>query len=173
MTQSEQGIVANQDLAEFVRANHAQLQKYLYWQVQSREIAEELAQETYLRYLRQAETDRVVDLNAYLFTIAANLARDHLRGVKRGQDREFVALDIDMPDSKPNTEEIIARQCLNQQLHRAIASLPALTRDVFLLYRSDRLSYKQIGELLNISERNVEYQLRQAQLLCRSFLKKT
>jgi len=162
--------VCCQDLVDFFNNRHLQLQKYLFWQVRSHDIAEELAQETYLRFLKQYGTPQILDLNAFLFTIAANLARDHLRSSKRKQSRNFVPLDTEIADSKPNTEDIIAKQCLEAQLQQAIASLPEKTREVFLLYRADELSYKQIAVQLAISERTVEYHLRQAMLHCRRCL---
>lgn len=164
--------ISCQNLVEFFNARHPQLQKYLFWHVRSQEVAEELAQETYLRFLNQSEPQPILNLNAFLFTIAANLARDHLRSIKHEQKREFVPLDAEIADSRPNTEDIIARQCLEKQLEHAIANLPEKTREVFLLYHADELSYKKIAARLNISPRTVEYHLRQALLLCRSFLTK-
>lgn len=123
-----------------------------------------------MRFLRQSEPQQVFNLNAFLFTIAANLARDHLRNVKRGQSRGLVSLDNEIADSKPHTEDIIAKQCLEAQLQQAIACLPEKTREIFLLYRADELSYKQIAAQLDISERTVEYHLRQAMLHCRHCL---
>ena len=169
MTQYNDAVCC-QDLVDFFNNRHLQLQKYLFWQVRSHDIAEELAQETYLRFLKQSGTPQILDLNAFLFTIAANLARDHLRSSKRKQSRNFVPLDTEIADSKPNTEDIIAKQCLEAQLQQAIASLPEKTREVFLLYRADELSYKQIAVQLAISERTVEYHLRQAMLHCRRCL---
>jgi RNA polymerase sigma-70 factor (ECF subfamily) len=163
-------VVSYQDLADFFCSRHPQLKKYLFWLVHSHDIAEELAQEAYVRFLRQSEPQHILNLNAFLFTIAANLARDHLRNVKREQNREFMPLDVEIADSASNTEDIIARQCMEEQLEKAIASLPEKTREVFLLYHADELSYKQIAARLNISVRTVEYHLRQALLLCRNFL---
>lgn len=162
--------VSGQDLTEFYRDRHPQLQNYLYWQVRSQEIAEELAQETYLRFLKQATPQPILDLNAFLFTIAANLARDHLRSNKRQQQREFIPLDTEIADVNLGPEDIVAHYCLESQLQQAIANLPEKTREIFLLYRVDELSYKQIAARLDISERTVEYHLRQALLLCRNFL---
>lgn len=163
----------NQVLIDFIETHQSELQKYLYWKVGSYEVAEELAQETYFRFLKQPRSNSIQDLNAFMFTIATNLARDYLRNLAREQNREFVPLDIDIPDTKPSVEDIIVKQCMSNQLQQALAALPDTTREVFLLYRIDQLSYKEIAGRLNISERTVEHHLRQALLLCRSFLTKS
>jgi RNA polymerase sigma-70 factor (ECF subfamily) len=59
---------------------------------------------------------------------------------------------------------------LEKQLQQAINSLPKKTKEVFLLYRADELTYKQIAVQLAISERTVEYHLRQALIHCRRCL---
>lgn len=163
-------VTVHDDLTDFFNARNAQLQKYLYWQVKSKEIAEDLAQETYVRFLRQTQGNRIIDLNAFLFTIATNLVRDYQRGLKRQQTREVVALDEEIPDVKPTTEEIVAADCLGAQLEHAIKTLPDKTREIFLLYRADELKYKDIAQKLDISERSVEYHIRQAMLHCRRCL---
>lgn len=163
---------AYQGLVEFFNDRNAELQKYLLWQVKSPETAEDLAQETYLRFLRMAEPSRIADLNAFLFTIAANLARDHLRGRQRVKAHEFLPLDAELEDSQPAPDEIVAGQLLGEKLEAAIASLPEKTREVFLLYRADGLSYRDVAKKLGISERTVEYHVRQALLHCRRCLAK-
>ncbi|MEI6544039.1 MAG: RNA polymerase sigma factor [Methylococcales bacterium] len=170
MSQYNELVSSHDELAEFFNTRHLQLQKYLFWHVRSYDIAEELAQETYLRFLKHSGELKILDLNAFLFTIAANLARDHLRSVKRKQRYSFIGLEAELVDSKPNAEEIITRQCLEKQLQQAIESLPEKTKEVFLLYRAEELSYKQIAVQLSISERTVEYHLRQALLHCRRCL---
>ncbi len=170
MSQYNDLVCDHDELAEFFNTRHVQLQKYLFWQVRSYDIAEELAQETYLRFLKHGGELKILDLNAFLFTIAANLARDHLRSVKRKQRYSFIELEAELVDSKPNSEEIITKQCLEKQLKQAIDSLPEKTKEIFLLYRADELTYKQIAKQLAISERTVEYHLRQALIHCRRCL---
>lgn len=76
--QHDNNSLKTHDLSAFFNARHAQLTQYLFYMVHSQEVAEELAQETYARFLRQADEPRnILDLNAFLFTIASNLARDH------------------------------------------------------------------------------------------------
>ena len=56
-------------------------------------------------------------------------------------------------------------------MHDAIAALPEATRNIFLLYHVDELSYREIGERLSITPRSVEYQLRRALIECRAYIK--
>jgi len=166
-------VIYYKKLTDFYNTHHQQLQKYLFRQVRSQDVAEELTQETYLRFLKQSANHEILDLKAFLFTIAANLVCDYYRNIKREQQREFVPLDPDFPDSKLGTEDILVKQALEAELQHAIASLPEKTKEIFLLYRVDGLSYKQISVRLEISERTVEYHLRQALILCRNYLTRT
>jgi RNA polymerase sigma-70 factor (ECF subfamily) len=59
-------VVTFRELADFFNARHQQLQNYLFWQVRSQEVAEELAQETYLRFLKQSGPQHILNLNAFL-----------------------------------------------------------------------------------------------------------
>lgn len=170
MTQFQTSAVYFQDLTEFFNDKHPQLQNYLFWQVRSHEIAEELAQETYARFLRQPEPYGILDLNAFLFTIAKNLAFDYLRGLKRQQAYEFIPLDSELPDRQADTETLVDQQQLSNRLEQSIANLPYKTREILLLYRADDFSYKEIASRLAISERTVEYHLRRAVLHCRKEL---
>jgi RNA polymerase sigma-70 factor (ECF subfamily) len=58
-----------------------------------------------------------------------------------------------------------------QLMQDAILALPEATRQIFLLYHVDELSYREIGERLSITPRSVEYQLRRALIECRAFIK--
>lgn len=170
MTRDCGASITYQELIDFFNGRHEQLQKFLLWQVKCRETAAELAQETYVRFLRHSDKQSVANLNAFLFTIAANLARDHLRSARHGRAMQSEPLDDELPDPTPSVEDVVESQCLEERLERAIHSLPERTREVFLLYRLDGLSYREIGELLGLSTRTVEYHLRQAMVLCRRHL---
>lgn len=162
--------ISEQELIEFFNDRNPHLLRYLSWQVNCPHTAEELAQETYVRFLKQSSPRGISDLNAFLFTIAANLARDHLRSRQRA--REHLPLEDDLVDPGPSTEELVESQCLERALLEALSNLPEKTREVLLLYRVDGLRYRDIAERLGISERTVEYHLRQALILCRRHLTK-
>lgn len=164
------GTLADQELVDFFRTRNSQLRKFLLGKVFSPETAEELAQETYVRFLRQPNRSHIADLNAFLFTIAANLARDHLRVLRRGHLGNCEELDEEWPDSRPNTHELIEGLCLAERMERAIDTLPEKTREIFLQYRADGLRYREIAENLGLSERTVEYHIRQALQHCRRYL---
>ncbi len=161
-----------QDLADFFEAENVGLLNYLRRQVGSPQIAAELAQETYLRFLRLSNPREISDLKAFLFTIATNLARDCARQRARFNARELLPLDSTLPDPGPEIEDRLASEQALLRLERAIDALPTKTREVFLRYRVDGLSQREIAAELGISERTVEYHVRQALVHCRRYVKR-
>src|ERR1700758_3211293 len=88
-------------LVERLFAQHSgALRAYLYRRVRHRPDAAELAQEVYLRMLRVNDTDAIRNPEAYLYTVASNLAKEH-RVLNRRQ-----ASSIDVEDAA--TQEMLA-----------------------------------------------------------------
>lgn len=155
------------DLADLFYAHHAELQRYLRRQVGCPDIAAELTQEAYIRFLRLPDRERIADPAAFLFTIAANLARDHFRRRARQRSRKHVPLDPALPDPGPPLESDLEGEQQARLLEEAIEALPPRTREVFLLYRAGDTSYRDIAISLGISPRTVEYHIRLALIHCR------
>src|SRR5919199_5759971 len=76
------------DLERLFRAYHPQLVRYLTRRLGDRDWAEEVAQETFLRALRQERA--LTNERAWLFTVANNLVRDEAR--KDARRRRHLAL---------------------------------------------------------------------------------
>ncbi|MBK8913383.1 MAG: sigma-70 family RNA polymerase sigma factor [Phycisphaerales bacterium] len=126
----------------------------------SRDTADDLLQETFLRVVRTIDA-YVHDgrFEAWIFRIAANRARDHLRQRRR---RGTVApLDLTDADDAPAHEppaDPQARSALDaliggeqvQQLERAFAELPAMDREILSLRHHAELSFREIAELLEV-----------------------
>ncbi len=112
----------------------------------------------------------IADPGAFLFTIAANLARDHFRRQARQRSREHVPLDHALPDPKPPPGSDREGEQEARILEEAIEALPPRAREVFLLYRAGGTSYRDIAALLGISPRTVEYHIRQALIRCRRYV---
>ena len=68
------------DIEEFVRKNYLDVYSYLYRRVLSVSDAQDLTQDTFLRYLSKVEKDEIDKKGrAYLFTIAKNICNDFYR----------------------------------------------------------------------------------------------
>lgn len=81
--------------------------------------------------------------------------------VNRKETRRHQSLDksmehgFDVADPKVNISEEIERRELSEQIHTALHKLTNKQRTVFLLYVIDGLSFREIGERLNIHKDTV------------------
>lgn len=135
--------------------------------VQCPDTAQDLSQETYLRLIRLETVPHAENLTGYLFRTADRLAIDFLRHRQRAELRS-APLDeaIKCTALQPEELAILRQQC--EYLLDAIASLPKLTRNVFLLRKIDELSYGEIAAKLGIAEKTVQRHLVKAMLHCHS-----
>jgi len=120
-----------------------------------RATADELTQETFLRYLRHRATlaARNGTLGAWLFTVATNLARDRLRR------RRPVPLDHE--PAVPAADDV-ERDDLDRRVRREVERLPQDLRAVFLLRAHHELTYAQAAQALGVAERTAKERFRRA-----------
>src|SRR5687767_14349160 len=140
----------DQDLERLFRTYNATLVRYLMRRLGDRDWAEEVAQETFLRALRQ---EALVNERAWLFAVATNLVRDEARKQERRrrhlqllaeQERDTVAPE---PMSLERAEEVaLARRALD-----ALGERDRLA----LLMREEGLDYNEIAEALELSPGSV------------------
>jgi RNA polymerase sigma-70 factor (ECF subfamily) len=150
--------------------HHVSLSGYFRRRVADRGDAEDLAQEVYLRLLRTDAGERREILNpeAYLYTIAVNLAREHAAARSRAP---FSTDDIDrvaeVVADERLSEEALDRERRFRLLADAIEQLPPKNRAVLLMQYRDNLSYREIAERLQVSTHMVKKHVVKALALCR------
>ncbi len=137
-----------------------------------REVVADLIQDTFVRVAGMRNPETVENARGFLFTVAANLARDHLRRLLRRERVEAGPVEDSIACTLPTPEEALCRQQQERVLQQAIDSLPEMTREVFLLYHVEGCSYREIAERLELSSRTVEYRLRHALGLCREYVRR-
>lgn len=147
------------------------LRRFLARMLGCEEAAAEVAQEVYLRLLRFAPRRDMDDPRAYLFTVAANAARDRLA---RERTRNGVIDIRPLPDAvtcqRPDAEVTAAERERLRILSGAVDALPARCRQVFLMSRIDGASNTEIARTLGISRNMVEKHIIKAMLRCRRTL---
>lgn len=132
---------------------------YLYRLVGNRDVAEELAQETFLRaHSTRQRLAQAVNQRAWLYRVATNAAFDHLRRGRRFAWLPWSRVD-DLHIAQPDITESANQR---DAVERALLSLPAAYRAPLLLHSYDGLSVLEVAETLGISEGAVKMRLRRA-----------
>lgn len=116
--------------------------------------AEDLAQRTFLRVLAHAGDLRPGQpFAAYLFRIAANLCKNHLRD--RARLVFGLPLEAAAPDAGASPDALEAQQ-RRSKMREALARLPQRQRQVVSLRVDAELPFAQIAEALGITENNAK-----------------
>lgn len=134
--------------------------RYLRRVVGGTEAARDLTQEVFLRVSRAGVPDTTeIGRRAWVFQIARNLALNYLRDDRRRPTTIALVHPI-----VPATQELAAA------LHDAIARLPELDRDVFILRETAGLSYQEIAAACELPIDNVRARLHKVRQTLRSEL---
>lgn len=135
------------DAERLFRTYHGMLVRYLTRRLGDRDWAEEVAQETFVRALRQ---DRLSNERAWLFTVANNLVRDDARRDARRRAR-LALLREETRDDVVEPEPLSLERAQESALaRRAVNALGERDR-LALLMREEGLSYEEIAEALELS----------------------
>jgi RNA polymerase sigma-70 factor (ECF subfamily) len=136
---------------------------FLYRMVQNQAVAEELAQEVFLRVYRSRESyEATAKFTTWLFRIATHLALNSLRDGKNQRLEE--RLDDDsaetpvrqVSDKRPSVEQTMVYQARLDEVRRAVAMLPEKQRAAVLMHKYEEMEYSQIAKVLNCSESAVK-----------------
>jgi len=136
---------------------------FLYRMVQNRAVAEELAQEVFLRVYRSRSTyEPTAKFTTWLFRIATHLALNSLRDGKN--QRSEARLDNEsaeaparqVSDGRPSVEQVMVYQTRLEEVRQAVAGLPDKQRAAVLMHKYQEMEYSQIAKVLNCSESAVK-----------------
>lgn len=135
---------------------------FMYRMSHNAAVAEELAQEVFLRVYRSRQTyNAEAKFSTWLYRIASNLAVNHARDTKYERPENSVSLDepneesgasLDLPDRRTNVEQDMLREERLQAIRRHIEALPERQRMAVLMHKYQEMDYRQIGEVLKLSE---------------------
>jgi RNA polymerase sigma-70 factor (ECF subfamily) len=140
---------------------------YIYFKCGDQDLAEDLAQDTFIKlWENRSKIDRST-VKSYLYTIAGNLTINYL---KRQQLKYKFVNQSEQRTEKSNPEFILEMKEYEAKLQGVIETLPEGSREVFLMNRLEDIKYKDIAERLGISVKAVEKRMSKALKIIRDSL---
>jgi RNA polymerase sigma-70 factor (ECF subfamily) len=141
---------------------HRAMISFLFRMVRNQAVAEELAQEVFLRVYRSRESYRAeAKFTTWLYRIATNLAVNHARDTKHERSAQNVYLDVpdeetgstpEVADDEPTVEQRMMRDERMAAIRTHVMALPERQRMAVLMHKYQGLDYRQIGDVLKLSE---------------------
>lgn len=133
-------------------------------------LAEDLAQETYLKVAKALNTRPIEHLHPFLYQTAQYLAFDYLRSQRSKRRFECQYVDdsvvVEVPTSAPGPESHAEGQQQLQQFQRVLGTLPKRQQQILVLHKLHGLSQGEIAQRLQVSLSTVEKDLRNALNAC-------
>ena len=136
---------------------------FLYRMVQSQAVAEELAQEVFLRIYKSRSTyEPTAKFTTWLFRIATHLGLNWIRDgrnekLQESLDRETAeGTTRQVPDRAPTVEQELVYRAKLREVRQAIESLPSKQRAAVLMHKYEELEYSEIANVLTCSESAVK-----------------
>lgn len=133
----------------------------------NRQVAEDVVHDAYVRVLERSSEVPIEQPRAFLYRTALNLViDDHRRNALR-QVESLDVLDNEERYFTPSPHGTLDHGQRLEMLQRALAELPPLCRDSFLLRKIEGLSHPEIAQTLGISRAMVEKHIVNAMKHCR------
>ncbi|WP_422004078.1 RNA polymerase sigma-70 factor [Roseivirga pacifica] len=147
-------------LALFVSEYHTRIFNYCYTIIGSKQEAEELAQDVFLKiWSTRSRIDEAMSLEGLLFTIAKNLTLNKIRDNKKLQQLDSIEEQDCLVE---NTMEEVLFNNMQEEFKKLVRLMPERRRMIFELSRFEGLGNKEIALRMGISINTVEGQMRKA-----------
>ena len=158
-------------LAKLIADHYSSLTVFFRRRIPQPAEAEDLVQEAYLRLIRtdqRGESETIHNPEAYLFTVATNLVREHAVLKRRA------ALNVDVDAVAPEwlavedtTAATLDSSSRLRQIAAVLAELSPGQRAAMVLHYRDGLTYPQVAERLSTSVHMVKKHIAKALVACR------
>jgi RNA polymerase sigma-70 factor, ECF subfamily len=138
------------------------LVSFMYRMARNTAAAEDLAQEVFLRVYRSRQTyEASAKFTTWLYRIATNLAVNHARDTRHERPEVTVSLDepdeetgttLDVADGTMTAEEALVRRERMAAIRSKVEALPERQKLAVLMHKYQQMDYKQIADVLKLSE---------------------
>jgi len=135
---------------------------FMYRMARNPAAAEDLAQEIFLRVYRSRESyEPSAKFSTWLYRIATNLAVNYARDTRHERPENTVSIDepdeetgltLDVPDGSLTAEEAILRRERMVAIRQRVEALPERQRMAVIMHKYQQMDYRQIADVLKLSE---------------------
>ena len=156
-------LIAHGDQRKFSQLMELTSEELLWFAIgflKNKEIAEEIVSDVYVKiWNNRSHLEEIINLKSYLFICVRNGCLSHLRKVKNEKIiytdsvNEYSFLPVEGPEDSLIEKEII------EQIYAAIETLPCKCKLAFTLAKINGLKYREIAEVLEITEKTVNNHL--------------
>ena len=153
------GIEIN-EFTELFNQLYQPVRNFVYYKTGDRDVADDISQDTFSKIWEKRETIRIETVRKLAYTIASNLCKnrfEHQRVALEFAGNKYISGgNAESPEFEMELKEF------NDKLKSAINRLNEKNRTVFLMNRIDGLTYGEIAENLNLSEKAIEKRMKNA-----------
>lgn len=138
------------------------MMNFMYRMAHNPAVAEELAQEVFLRIYRSREKyEASAKFTTWLYRIATNLAVNHARDTRHERSENTVSLDepdentgvpMDVPDGSLSAEEMLVQKERLTAIRQRVEALPERQRIAVVMHKYQQMDYREISLVLKLSE---------------------
>jgi len=146
-------------------AYYPKLKRFAKEYVVYEEDAENIVQDIFMYLWENSDLlTKVLNLNAYLFTLIKHKCIDFLRGqiIEKNHNKtvqQNFEIEFKLISLESFTYNSLSEENIDKIINDAIDSLPVKCREIFIMSRMDMLKYREIAAKLNISINTVENQM--------------
>lgn len=169
MSKSPEPLCNEETFNGFFRKHISQLRNYIYFKFGDDQSAHDVAQEAFVALWKNCAKVSLETAKGYLYTTARNLSTSLKRHEQVKLKYNNQAVRIDHTNESP--EYVMLETEFMDLLNAAISSLPEKQREVFLMNRIDKLTYKEIAEINQVSQKAVEKLMHKALIKLRKDFK--
>lgn len=128
--------------------------------LKTKEIAEEVVSDVLIEiWGRRKQLPGIEDLKMYLYVSVRNASLRKLQQTQKTTVLSLDELEVEFASADPDAEATLITGELAKKIELAIEQLPPQCKIIFKLAKEDKLKYKEIAVLLNISVKTIDNQL--------------
>lgn len=139
----------------------------------SKELSEEAVSDVFLNvWMKREQLSQVRNIRSYLYTAVHHQAIDYLRAKNTHPHDDINVYELEMESPEPLADDVMEHEQFRELLQQAFDELPERCRMIARMHYNDQLQYKEIAEILHISRKTVESQIKITIRKVKDFFKK-